>query len=303
MPALIACKQQHFGQNLGCLISNDAVVTKRFVIQAGFFQTLPRGSVRTNAIDQVLIAGPPLEACQGKRMVVMAGLLTGCECGEGHCTQTGSAVESPFGLCAGLASAYPGHLFGVAAEKRDLTARLVIAGEPLGFQGDIRAAEHRIAVALGMDHDHHLEVALPWHLVEHLVGQPDGFVCGLEALKARSGAPLALAILGLVAPWPWALGTLLAIAHMGLGTPLAKLLPCQSAHASNTFLLAVRPIGDHGTQAAQVVRLAHTAAVVSIAIHPRGLRLRRLSAWGCLLHTEPVGPVPRAIEPRQGRDC
>jgi GTP cyclohydrolase II len=34
---------QYFGQNLGCLISNDAIVTKRFVIRAGFFQTLPVG--------------------------------------------------------------------------------------------------------------------------------------------------------------------------------------------------------------------------------------------------------------------
>ena len=35
--------QQYCGQNLGCLIGNDAIVTKRFVIRAGFFQTLPVG--------------------------------------------------------------------------------------------------------------------------------------------------------------------------------------------------------------------------------------------------------------------
>jgi len=34
---------QYCGQNLGCLIGNDAIVTKRFVIRAGFFQTLPVG--------------------------------------------------------------------------------------------------------------------------------------------------------------------------------------------------------------------------------------------------------------------
>jgi hypothetical protein len=35
--------QQYFGQNLGGLIGNDAIVTKRFVIRAGFLQTLPIG--------------------------------------------------------------------------------------------------------------------------------------------------------------------------------------------------------------------------------------------------------------------
>ena len=34
---------QYFGQNLGCLIGNDAIVTKCFVIRAGFLQTLPVG--------------------------------------------------------------------------------------------------------------------------------------------------------------------------------------------------------------------------------------------------------------------
>jgi hypothetical protein len=34
---------QYCGQNLGCLIGNDAIVTKHFVIRAGFFQTLPVG--------------------------------------------------------------------------------------------------------------------------------------------------------------------------------------------------------------------------------------------------------------------
>lgn len=35
--------KQYCGQNLGCLIGNDAIVTKRFVIRAGFFHTLPVG--------------------------------------------------------------------------------------------------------------------------------------------------------------------------------------------------------------------------------------------------------------------
>ena len=34
---------QYSGQNLGCLFGDDAIVTKGFIIRAGFFQTLPIG--------------------------------------------------------------------------------------------------------------------------------------------------------------------------------------------------------------------------------------------------------------------
>ena len=34
-------QKQYFGQNLGSLVVNDAIVAKRFVSRAGFFQTLP----------------------------------------------------------------------------------------------------------------------------------------------------------------------------------------------------------------------------------------------------------------------
>src|SRR6266700_902326 len=97
----------------------------------------------------------------------------------------GIEVKIEFGLCAGLAIAQTRKLFGVAKEKFDLKTRLVIAIEPLGLQGDIRAEEHGIAVTLGMDHDHHLEIALQLHVVEHLMVQHDMLVFGIEALKAR----------------------------------------------------------------------------------------------------------------------
>jgi hypothetical protein len=141
--------------------------------------------VLTNSIDQVLIEGPPLEGCQGTGLVAVAIVLTRFELGNGHRTHTGIAVQSALGFCAGVAVTQPGQLFGVAQENLDLQTRLVIALEPLGLQGDLRAEEHGIAVALGMDQDHHLEMALPLHVVEHLMGQHDGLVCGIEALKAR----------------------------------------------------------------------------------------------------------------------
>ena len=76
----------------------------------------------------------------------------------------------------------------------------------------------------------------------------------------------------------------------------------QGPHASNKFLFAVRAIGDHITQEAQVMRRDHTAELVQIDIHPGGLWIRSLSAWRCLLHTETVGAVTGDIEPAQGRD-
>ena len=118
-------------------------------------------------------------------LVAVAILLTRFELGQGHRTQTGIEVKIEFGFCAGLAIAQTGKLFGVAKEKLDLKTCLVIAIEPLGLQVDIRAEEHGIAVALGMDHDHHLEMALQLHVVEHLMGQHDVLVFGIEALKAR----------------------------------------------------------------------------------------------------------------------
>jgi hypothetical protein len=38
---------------------------------------------------------------------------------------------------------------------------------------------------LGMDHDHHLEVALQLHMVENLMVQHDVLVFGIESFKAR----------------------------------------------------------------------------------------------------------------------
>ena len=53
---------QCFGQNLDCRFGNGAIVTKDFVIRTRFFQTLPVDEVLTNSIDEMRIAGPPLEA-------------------------------------------------------------------------------------------------------------------------------------------------------------------------------------------------------------------------------------------------
>ena len=71
----------------------------------------------TNAIDQVLIEGPPLEAGHGKRLVAVAMLMTRLELGEGHGTQTGIEVEIEFVFGAGLAIAQTSELLGIAKKK------------------------------------------------------------------------------------------------------------------------------------------------------------------------------------------
>jgi hypothetical protein len=232
---------QYFGQDLGCLIGNDAIVTKCFVIRAGFLQTLPVGEVLTHASDHLLIEGPPLAACHGKGLVAVALLLTRFELGNGHRTHTGIAVQSAFGLCAGLAIAHTGQVFGVAQEQRALQTRLVRALAPLGLAVDIRAEAHGIAVALGLDHAHPLAMTLPLPVVAPLMVQHAGLVGGSEALKARYGAPVDLAIVGLLASWPGALGTLRERAPMGIGSPLAHRLERQAPHASDACRFAVRP--------------------------------------------------------------
>lgn len=51
-----------------------------------------------NALKQMLIEGPPLEARHGKRARRRPVLLTGFEFGEGHRTQTGIAVKMELGV-------------------------------------------------------------------------------------------------------------------------------------------------------------------------------------------------------------
>jgi hypothetical protein len=133
----------------------------------------------------VLIEGPPLQAGHGKRLITVAVLMTRFELGEGHGAQTGIEVKIEFGFGAGLAIAQAGELFSVAKEKLDLETRFVIAVEPVGLQVNIGAEKHGIVLALGMNHDHHLEIALQLHMVEHLMIQHDVLVFGLKALKAR----------------------------------------------------------------------------------------------------------------------
>ncbi len=90
---------------------------------------------------------------------------------------------------------------------------------------------------------------------------------------------------------------------MGIGSQRANLMERQAPHASDAFLLAVSAIGDHITQAPQVMCLDHTAQLVQRDIHPGGLQISRRSAWRGLLDTQTVGAVISAIEPGQGREC
>jgi hypothetical protein len=69
-------------------------------------------------------------------------------------------------------------------EELNVKASLVIAIKPQRLQVNIRAKEHGITVVLGMDHDHHLEVAFPLHMVEHLMVQHDVVIFGSEALTS-----------------------------------------------------------------------------------------------------------------------
>src|ERR687896_1188347 len=120
--------------------------------------------------------------------------------------------------------------------------------------------------------------------------------------KRDKFAPVDFAIVGLLTARPWAFGTLIEITQMGIGSQLANLMELQGSHTSNEFLFAVSAIGDDITQELQVMRLDHPAKLVQINIPPGGLRIRRLSACWCLLHTERVGAVVGDVEPGQSRE-
>ncbi len=211
-------------------------------------------------------------------------------------------MKIDFGFRARLAIAQAGKLFGVAKEKLDLKPRFVIVVEPLGLQVDIRAEEYRIAVAVGVDDDYHMEIPFQLHMVEHLMIQHDVLIFGLQALKARQIAPVDFAIIGLLATWTWTFGPLVEITQMGIGSQLANLVQLQGPYARNEFLFAVRAIGDDVTQEAQIMRLDHTAQLVQIDIHAGGLGIRCLSTCWCLLHTECVSAVVGDVEPSQSRE-
>jgi site-specific DNA recombinase len=184
----------------------------------------------------------------------------------------------------------------------DLETRFVIAVKSVGLQVDIGAEKHGIALALGVDHDDHLEIAFQLHMIEHLMVQHDVLVFGLKTLKAREVVPVDFAVVGLLTTWPWTFRPLVEIAQMGIGSQLADLVQLQSPHPGNEFLFAVSAIGDDVTQALQVMRLDHTAELVQIDIHAGALGIRHLSTCWCLLHTERVGTVVGDVEPGQGRN-
>ena len=82
-------------------------------------------------------------------------------------TQTGIEVQVELGFGEpGLGVGQTGKLFGASEQKLDLEARLVIPVDRQRVQVDICAQEHGPPVVFGVDHEHHAEVILVWHVIE-----------------------------------------------------------------------------------------------------------------------------------------
>jgi hypothetical protein len=128
-------------------------------------------------------------------------------------------------------------------------------------------------MALGMDHNHHLEVAFELHVIEHLMIQHDVVIFGVEAFKAGEITEVHLPIVGLLTTSTGALGTVIEIAQIGIRSQLANLVHAEVDDASHEFLVAVSPIGEHIAQEPQVMRLDDPAELVQIDIHAGGLRV------------------------------
>ena len=133
----------------------------------------------------MLIEGASLETRHRNGFFAVALLLTRFKFGDIHRAQTGIKVEVQLSFGAGLAIAQASKLFGIAEYKLNLKTRLVRAIESQGLQVNIGAKEDRLPIALGIDHNHHLEVALELHVIENLMIQHDVVIFGVEAIKAR----------------------------------------------------------------------------------------------------------------------
>jgi hypothetical protein len=155
----------------------------------------------------------------------------------------------------------------------NLKARLVSAIESQGLQVHIGAKEDRIAIALGMNHNHHLEVAFELHVIEHLMIQHDVVIFGVEAFKAGEITEVHLPIVGLLTTSTGALGTVIERAPIGIRSQFANWVHAEVHDARHEFLVAVSPIGEHVAQEPQVMRLDDPAELVQIDLHARGLRV------------------------------
>src|SRR3989337_3308886 len=114
----------------------------------------------------MLIEGASLETRHRKGVFAVASVMTRFQLGDIHRAQTGIEVKVELGFGAGLAITQPGKLFGIAAYKLNLKTCLVSTIESQRLRVNIGAKEDRVPIALGMDHDYHLEVAFELHVSE-----------------------------------------------------------------------------------------------------------------------------------------
>jgi len=82
----------------------------------------------------------------------------------------------------------------------------------------------------------------------------DRVVCGLHLFKPREVAPGHLALVGLGTSGPGPLQARVAIAPLGIGAPLAKLMEPAGPDTPHAWLGAVRAVGDPLVQEAHLRR-------------------------------------------------
>ena len=142
----------------------------------------------------MLSESPTFEACHGKRPLCGAYVLAGLQFCQGQRRQARIEMEVEFRLRAGLTVTQTGKLFGIAKQKFDLEARLVIAVEREHVQGDISAKEYGTTLSLGIDHEDDAQVASELHMIDHLVIEHPMIVLHVEPLKPSQVGPPHLAV-------------------------------------------------------------------------------------------------------------
>ena len=112
-----------------------------------------------NSIDQMLIESASLETQHRNRFIAVILLLARFKLRYIHRAQTGIEVEVKLGFGARLAITETRKLFRIAEDEFNLKARFVKTIESQRLEINIGAKEDRITIGLGIDHDHHLQVA------------------------------------------------------------------------------------------------------------------------------------------------
>ncbi len=137
-----------------------------------------------NSLQQMLVEGAPFETRHGKPCLGTAALLSCFQLAQGQSTHTGIEMKMQLGLRARLTGTQRRKLLGVPEEKLDLEACFVSTIKRLRIQVGIAAEQDRPTLGMGIDDEHHTQIAPKMDVVEDLMVEHHVVVFALYPFKA-----------------------------------------------------------------------------------------------------------------------